>query len=154
MLFVTLQLNVTCEPAVTVDGLAVKLEMVGEGPVGTLASVTIVPICTTSKLDAVMLFSRLRSLLFHRVSGAPLMKMPLPLSARIIPYFLSAVRMTWSSAGKPEMSKLAFRRSRVPMGGELGSVSVEAQWEAGATNARRVVGTVKRNAWLMAPAAT
>src|SRR5215470_16583359 len=105
-----------------------------------------VPISTTSKADAVIVFSKLRSVLFQLLSGVPLMKMALPLSARIIPYFLSAVRMTWSSAGNVEMSKLAFRRSRVPIGGALGSVTVDAQWVAGKTKARRVVGTVKRRA--------
>jgi hypothetical protein len=37
VLLLTLQLKVTGCPAETVDGLAVKLVMVGEGPVGTLA---------------------------------------------------------------------------------------------------------------------
>src|SRR5579863_309800 len=108
-----------------------------------------VPCCTTSKLEPVMLFRRFRSLLFQRLSGAPLMYMALPLSARIIPYFFSAVRITWSSAGKPEISKLAFRRRRVPMGGALGLVTVDAQCDAGATNACCVVGTVNRRAWLI-----
>src|SRR5262252_4947535 len=101
---------------------------------------------TTSKFDAAIVFSILRSVLFQLSSGVPLMKMPLPLSARIIPYFLSAVRMTWSSAGNGEISKLAFRRRRVPIGGALGSLRFDAQWVAGKTKARRVVGTVKRNA--------
>src|SRR2546428_10706989 len=52
------------------------------------------------------------------------------------------------------MSKVAFKRNRVPMGGAFGSLTVEAQCEAGATNARLVVGTGKRKAWLMAPPAT
>src|SRR5215472_8736100 len=103
-------------------------------------------ISTTSKFEAVMLFKRFKSLLFQALSGVPLIKIPLPLSARIIPYFLSAVRMTWSSGGKPEMSKLAFSRRRIPMGGALGSVTVDAQCDAGGVNARRVVGTVKRRA--------
>jgi len=62
--------------------------------------------------------------------------------------------LTRSSVGKPAMSKLALRRRRVPMGGALASVMVEAQCEAGATNARRVLGTVKRKACLIAPDAT
>src|ERR1700719_3375139 len=113
-----------------------------------------VPIATTSKLAAVMVLSRFKSELFQLLSGVPLIKIPLPLSARIIPYFFSAVRITWSSAGKPEISKLALRRSRVPMGGALVLVTVEAQCDAGATKALWVVGTVNRSAWLMAPAAT
>src|SRR5215472_13273060 len=103
-------------------------------------------ISTTSKFDAVMVFNWFKSLLFQRLSGAPLMKIALPLSARIIPYFFSAVRITWSSAGNPEMSKLAFKRNRVPIGGALVLVVVDAQCEAGATNAICVVGTVNRSA--------
>ena len=44
------------------------------------------------------------------------------------------------------MSELAFRRSRVPIGGALVLVFVDAQCVAGKTNARCDVGTVKRNA--------
>src|SRR5690349_19651804 len=98
-LLLTVQLSVTGDPAVTVDGFAVKLLTVGEGPVGTLASVYTVPRATTSKFDAVICFNKFRFVLFQALSGVPLMKIPLPLSARIMPYFLSAVRMTWSSAG-------------------------------------------------------
>src|SRR5215469_4198201 len=103
-------------------------------------------ISTTSKFDAVMVFNWFKSLLFQALSGVPLMKIALPLSARIIPYFFSAVRMTWSSGGNPEMSKVDFRRRRIPMGGALGSVRVDAQCDAGGVKARRVVGTVKRRA--------
>src|SRR5436309_5625160 len=117
-------------------GFAEKLLIVGARPVGTFAGVTIVPVSTTSKFDAVICFSKLRLVLFQRLSGAPLMKMALPLSARIMPYFLSAVRITRSSAGKPEMSKLAFRRRRVPIGGAFASVRLDAQCDGGATNAR------------------
>src|SRR5215472_18551376 len=106
-----------------------------------------VPVCTASKFEALMDFNKFRSLLLHRLSGVPLIKMALPLSARIIPYFFRAVRITWSSAGKPEMSKLDFKRRRSPMGGALGSVTVEAQCVAGGTKARCVVGTVNRRAW-------
>ena len=45
-----------------------------------------------------MPFSRLRLALFQRSSGTPLIKMALPLSPRIMPYFFNAVRITWSSA--------------------------------------------------------
>src|SRR6202171_6161160 len=109
---------------------------------------------TTSKSEAVMLLSCERSLLFQRLSGAPLMYMALPLSARMIPYFFSAVRITWFCAEKPEISKPAFSRMRIPMGGALGSVTDEAQCEAGGVKACRVLGTVKRNEWGIAPAAT
>src|SRR5690349_11569327 len=100
-------------------GVAVKLRMVGGGPLGTLPGVYIVPICTTSKLAAVIFFRLLRSELFQRLSGAPLIKIPLPLSARIMPNFLSAVRITWLAGEKPDMSKSALSRSRVPIGGAL-----------------------------------
>ena len=89
-----LQLRVTGWPALMLVGFAVKLEMVGEGPVGTFAGVKMVPCWTTSKFAAVIDFSRFRLVLFQRESGAPLMKIALPLSARIIPYFFNAVRMT------------------------------------------------------------
>src|SRR6266852_2768762 len=98
MLLVTFQLSVTGVPADTVDRFAVKLLIVGDGPAGTFAGVKIVPICATSKFDAVIFFSKLRSLLFQRSSGTPLMKMALPLSARIMPYSFRAVRTTLSSA--------------------------------------------------------
>jgi hypothetical protein len=101
-----------------------------------------------------MLLSELRSVLFQPLFGDPLMKMPLPVSARIMPYFFRAARITWLCGGKPDVSKLDFRRRRVAMGGALVLVLEEAQCEAGATKACRVVGTVKRRAWLMAPAAT
>src|SRR5208337_2986427 len=54
----------------------------------------------------------------------------------------------------PEMSKLAFSRSRAPIGGASGSVTDEAQCDAGGVKACCVTGTVKRIAWLIAPAAT
>jgi len=38
-----------------------------------------------------------------------------PLSARIIPYCFIAVKITWLTVEKPEMSKLAFNRIRIPM---------------------------------------
>src|ERR1700682_5462165 len=113
-----------------------------------------VPIATTSKFEAVMVLSRFKLELFQRSSGVPLIKIPLPLSARIIPYFFRAVRITRSSGGERVISKLALRRSRVPMGGALVLATVEAQCDAGATKAFWVVGTVNRSAWLMAPAAT
>ena len=123
-----------------------KLPIVGTEPVGMLAFVYTVPMATTSKLDAVILLSWLRSLLFHRLSGAPLMKIPLPLSARIMPNVFSAVRITWLEGENDEMSKEDFKRRRVPIGGALVSVNEDAQCEAGATNAWRVTGTVKRKA--------
>jgi len=39
MLFVALQLSVTGCPALTVIGFAVKLDIVGDGPLGTFAGV-------------------------------------------------------------------------------------------------------------------
>ena len=45
------------------------------------------------------------------------MYMSEPLSARIRPYFFIARKIFCASAGNEEMSLLAFKRSRVPMGG-------------------------------------
>ena len=61
--------------------------------------------------------------------------MALPLSARIMPYFFSAVRITWFAGENPEMSKLAFSRNRMPIGGASASVFVTAQCEAGGVKA-------------------
>src|ERR1700730_12412399 len=99
-----------------------------------------------------MLFNLLKSELLQRLSGAPLIKTTLPLSARIMPYFFSAVRITWFAGESPLMSKLAFNRRRVPIGGAFGFVVLDAQCDAGATNAFCVVGTVNPSAWLIAPA--
>ena len=49
-----------------------------------------------------------------------------PLSARIMPYFLRAVRITLLSLEKPEMSKLAFKRKRWPIGGYCWPVKLDA----------------------------
>jgi hypothetical protein len=76
------------------------------------------------------------------------------LSARIIPYFFSAVRITWFWGEKEEILKPAFSRSRVPIAGALGSVTEDAQCDAGGVKALRVTGTVKRSACFIAPAAT
>jgi len=62
----------------------------------------------------------------QRLSGAPLMKIALPLSARIIPYLLRATRITRDSPVKRERSKFALRRSRSPIGGRFGSVLDDA----------------------------
>jgi hypothetical protein len=43
------------------------------------------------------------------------MKTELPLSAMIIPYCCKAVRITFDCGGNPEVSKLDFRRKRMPM---------------------------------------
>lgn len=56
--------------------------------------VTTVPILTTSKSEPLMPFRVFSSESFQRGSGAPLTYQLLPLSARIIPYFFSARRMT------------------------------------------------------------
>ena len=49
-------------------------------------------------------------------AGTIPMNIPLPLSARNIPYFLSAVRITCTSGGYVEMSTLALSRTRAPIG--------------------------------------
>src|SRR2546430_17658080 len=123
-----------------VGGSAVKLDTTGEGPVGTLSGVYTGPIKTTSKSDAVSVLRSSSSLLFHRSSGAPLMNIAPPLSAMMSPYCFKAVRITWSLGGKPEMSKLAFNRSRVPIGGAFWLVSDERSEE-------RRVGKECRSRW-------
>ena len=52
------------------------------------------------------------------------------------------------------MSKLAFRRRRMPMGAAFALVELAAQWEAGGTNAARLFCSVNRKACLISPAAT
>src|ERR1700690_368284 len=103
-------------------------------------------ICTTSKSAAVTLPRLCRSLLSQRSSGAPLMYIEEPLSAMIIPYFLSAVRITWFAAENEEMSKLAFRRRRMPMGAADAFEEFAAQCDAGGTNAARLDCSVNRSA--------
>ena len=53
------------------------------------------PIFTTSRSLPFTFFSVLIASLSQRGSGAPVMNQSLPLSARIMPYFLRAVRITW-----------------------------------------------------------
>src|SRR5580693_3287599 len=103
-------------------------------------------ISTTSKSAAVTLLRLCRSLLFQLSSGAPLMYIEDPLSAMIIPYFLSAVRITWFAAENPEMSKLAFRRSRMPIGAASEFDEFDAQCVAGGVKAALLDCKVKRSA--------
>src|SRR5579864_8809036 len=77
---------------------------------------------TTSKAEPVMVVRTYKSVLSQPGSGAPDTNHAEPLSAIIIPYFFSARRIIWFVAEKPEMSKLAFKRKRTPMGGYVGSV--------------------------------
>ena len=72
---------------------------------------------TASKAEPKTFRRVLRLVLFQRGSGSPEMNHAEPLSLSIIPYFFSARRITCTSAGKPEMSKFAFKRNRCPMGG-------------------------------------
>jgi len=77
-----------------------------------------------------------------------------PLSARMRPYFFIALRITWLAAENPETLKFALRRRRMPIGGALALLEVDAECEAGGVNPSLELGTVKRMAWLIAPAAT
>src|SRR5262245_9437934 len=63
---------------------------------------------------------------FQRGSGLPEMYQADPLSASMIPYFFIARRMTCTSGGNGETSKLALRRNRSPMRGYCEPVSDEA----------------------------
>ena len=67
-----------------------------------------------------------RSSFDHFGFGAPLMYQLDPLSARIIPYVFSACRTMRACRGKPEMSTLAFSRTRSPIGGSDGSFELDA----------------------------
>src|SRR5579862_3332583 len=100
----------------------------------------------TSKSAAVTLPKLWRSSLFQLSSGAPLMYIEEPLSAMIIPYFLSAVRITWFAAEKEEISKLALRRRRMPIGAASAFEELAAQCDAGGVNAARLDCSVKRSA--------
>lgn len=92
---------------------------------------TMVPIRTTSKSEPLIVFKVLNSSSFQRGSGAPLRNQLEPLSASIIPCFFNALRITCIAGEKREMSKEAFKRTRIPMGGRLGSVLLLAKWRAG-----------------------
>ena len=57
------------------------------------------------------------------VSGATETAQSMPMSATIIPYFLSAFMIAWTCGGKREMSKLFLSRRRSPIRGRYGSLS-------------------------------
>jgi len=149
---VAVQDKVTAAPEATVPGVAEKAWMTGSGPVGGV--VYTVPICTTSRSAPVMFPKACRSSSSQPGSGQPVRYQAEPLSARIIPYFLRPRRMTWAWGPKPEMSLEAFRRTRMPMGGALGSLDRPAIWVAGSTKDLAAAGTVNRRACLTSPAAT
>jgi len=83
-------------------------------------------VSTTSKSVPVIRPSVCRSSFDHFGLGAPLMYQFDPLSATIIPYVFSAWRTIRAWRGKPEMSTLAFRRTRRPIGGSDGSSELDA----------------------------
>src|SRR5882672_4541359 len=119
--------------------------MAGAEPCGTFADVITVGICTTSKFAAVTVPSECRSLSFHRLSGAPVMNMGLPLSAMMRPYFFIALRITWLLVEKVETLNVDFSRRRRPIGtGEV--LLLPAQCVAGLTNADSEAGSVRRMA--------
>ena len=93
------------------------------------------PIWTTSKSEAVIEPRLCRSVLFHLLSEVPLMKMPLPLSARMMPYSFMARRTVCTRGVYGEMSKLALSRNRCPMGGSEEEVFEEASKKVAATMA-------------------
>src|SRR3954466_2318998 len=83
---------------------------------------------------------------FQRESGAPLRNHDDPLSASSAPYFLSAFRITWTSAGYGVISNEAFSRKRVPIGGYWVPLRAEAGCRAGQTYELPVWGAVMRMA--------
>src|SRR5262245_56979060 len=89
--------------------------------------VTMVPIFTTSKSEPFSVLSWFNSSSLQRMSGAPLKYQLEPLSARIIPYFFIARRITFIAGVKPEMLKLDFNRTFIPIGGRLTLVFELAQ---------------------------
>ena len=90
----TSQVSVTAVPAEIDIAEAVKLEIVGLGPLGTFALVYSGEIWITSKSPAVAPSSRCKSSLFHRSSGVPVIYTAEPLSARISPYCFMAFKIT------------------------------------------------------------
>src|ERR1700733_3146269 len=81
---------------------------------------------TASKSDPWILPRLCKSSLLQRESGAPERYQAEPLSAIIIPYFLSASRMIWLVGEKLEISKSARSRKRTPMGGYCAPVRLDA----------------------------
>src|ERR1017187_4624923 len=67
---------------------------------------------TASKAAPEICENSCRSSLFQRSSGTPDKYQLEPLSARIIPYFFRAVRITCTSGEKDEMSNVDFNRKR------------------------------------------
>src|SRR4051794_36893483 len=88
-------------------------------------------VSTTSNEDPVICPSECRSSFDHFGLGAPLMYQFEPLSARIIPYVFSACSTMRACRGKCEMSTLALRRTRRPIGGKVGSSDGDAKCRAG-----------------------
>lgn len=82
-------------------------------------------IATTSNAEPGTAFRAPRRWSSQRGSGAPLTYHPDPLSARNIPYRFSASRITRTSSGNPLVSKEAFRRTRIPIGGSVASGEAE-----------------------------
>ena len=82
------------------------------------------------------------------------MYIELPLSAMIMPYFFIAVRMTLFAVENPEVSKVALRRTRMPMGAAFALLEFAAQCDAGGTIVARLFCCVNRIACLICPAAT
>src|SRR5688572_18968231 len=91
------------------------------------------PLSTASKALPGTVLSWFRSLSFQRGSRAPLMNQLDPLSARIMPYFFRALRITREWPVNPETLKSLLRRTRRPIGGKAGSVVPPAWWVAGLT---------------------
>src|SRR5664280_303718 len=81
---------------------------------------------TASKADPGICPNSWRASLFQRSSGTPDRYQLEPLSARIIPYFFSARRITCTSGEKGEMSKFDLSRKGCPMGGYCVPVRLDA----------------------------
>jgi len=68
----------------------------------------ICPISTTSNAEPLTLLIADNSSSFHLMSGTPVINQSLPLSATIIPYFLSALRITCTLRENPAASADVF----------------------------------------------
>ena len=124
---VTVAVNVCARPVRTEadDGLTVTVTpfWIAAPEFGSILSTVA---STASKFEPSSCPSVWRLSLFQRASGLPEMYQAEPLSASMIPYFFMARRITCTSAGYDEMSKLAFRRKRSPIRGYCVPVSDEA----------------------------
>jgi hypothetical protein len=104
------------------------------------------PVSTTSKFDAAMPVTCAAASV-NSGCGDPLINQSPPLSARIIPYVLSAVHITRAGAVNALQSNQLWRRIRMPIGGRPSAPATPAKCVAGGCNAcARIDARRDRNA--------